>query len=126
MKETTLAEPKQTNRFIYLGKTRNVSLIQKPEIIPIAKNGAAPNIDVTDNGSGSLQQSGIYSIFSPSSTVANFSFDKNIQDQISTPPPQLTTPCADNKSANQKPKTKPLQKQQITYAEYKRFLAENK
>lgn len=128
MKETTLAEPKQTNRFIYLGKTRNVSFLQKPEIIPIAKNGLAPNVEVTENGSGSLQQSGIYSIFSPSSTVANFSFDNNIQDQISTPPPQLETPCADNKSANQKSKSKstPLQKQQITYAEYKRFITENK
>ena len=159
MKETTLTEPKQTNRFIYLGKTRNVSLLQKPEIIPISKNEAAPNEDVPENesGSGSLQQSGIYSIFSPSSTLANFSFDNNIhiQAQISTPPPQLITPCADNKSAlsfdgkpspdnppspsfsasltphsglvaTPKPKTKPLQKQQITYAEYKRFLTENK
>jgi hypothetical protein len=29
--EPTLAEPKQTNRFVYLGKTRNVSFLQKPE-----------------------------------------------------------------------------------------------
>jgi len=114
-KEITLAEPKQTNRFVYLGKTRNVSFLQKPEIIKDNINTILSNSKIETTESGSLNQSGIYSIFSPTSTVADFSFEQKTQESISTPLLHLTT-----QTQNPKPK------QQMTYAEYKRLQQENK
>jgi len=84
-KEITLTEPKQTNRFVYLGKTRNVSLLQKPEIIKDNENTILSNSKIYTTESGSLQQSGIYSIFSPSSTVADYSFEQKTQESVRTP-----------------------------------------
>ena len=104
-KEITLAEPKQTNRFVYLGKTRNVSFLQKHEIIKDNVNIVFNKIETTE--SGSLNHSGIYSIFSPKSTVADFSFEQKTQESTCTS--SLIT-------QTQKPK------QQMTYAEYKRLL----
>lgn len=116
--ETTLAEPKQTNRFIHLGKTRNVSFLQKPlDITPSEHLPSKYNIDSAI--SGSLNESGIYSIFSPTSALSQLSFNNTTDNTISTPPPQLTQPSADNKPL------KPPQKQQMTYAEYKRMQKEN-
>ena len=117
----TLAEPKQTNRFVYLGKTRNVSFLQKPEIVK-SKTPLNNVVDSMNSGSGSLSQSGIYSIFSPESTyetpsvvssgiaqstVSEYSFEENTLESITPPPTQ--TP-----------------KQQLTYAEYKRLQKEQR
>jgi hypothetical protein len=138
-KEITLTEPKQTNRFVYLGKTRNVSLLQKPEIIKDNENTILSNSKIYTTESGSLQQSGIYSIFSPSSTVADYSFEQKTQESVRTPEQYRSEDAreitrADVSSnvitytsslplANQPQKPKP--KQQMTYAEYKRLLQEN-
>jgi hypothetical protein len=102
----TLAEPKQTNRFVYLGKTRNVSFLQKPEFVK-SKTPLNNVVDSMNSGSGSLSQSGIYSIFSPESTVSEYSFEEKTLESITPPPTQ--TP-----------------KQQLTYAEYKRLQKEQR
>jgi hypothetical protein len=60
-----------------------------------------------NSGSGSLSQSGIYSIFSPESTVSEYSFEEKTLEPITPPPTQ--TP-----------------KQQLTYAEYKRLQKEQR
>jgi hypothetical protein len=105
---STLAEPKQTNRFVYLGKTRNISFFQKPEIVK-CKTHLSNNTDSKNSGSDSLSQSGIYSIFSPASTVTEYSFVQKTPESI-TPPTQQT----------------PILKQQMTYAEYKRLQKEQR
>ena len=107
--EPTLAEPKQTNRFIYLGKTRNVSVLQKPEIA-LNKDVLSSYMDSTT--SGSLHESGIYSIFSPTTFA----------EQSSPVIPQTPT-YTDNKPSTKH--TKPLPKPQLTYAEYRRMQLEN-
>ncbi len=83
-----LAEPKQTNRFIYLGKIVNLNFLQKYER-PISET-VIPKIE------GELSHSGIYSIFSPSA-------DRN---------------CV----AAQTTAVIPIQKNAMSYTDYKRLL----
>lgn len=111
--EITLAEPKQTNRFIHLGKTRNVSFLQKPPKITLREHLPSKYNNIDSLVSGSLSESGIYSIFSPTTATSHFSFD-NVSHAISTIL-QPTQPSANNKPLN------PPQKTQMTYAEFKRM-----
>jgi hypothetical protein len=131
-KEPTLAEPKQTNRFVYLGKTRNVSFLQKPEITK--GNAIFSNSKIETTESGSLHQSGIYSIFSPTSTVADYSFEQKTQESVRTPEQHrsedargitradLSSNVITSTSSLTNQTQKPKPKQQMTYAEYKRLL----
>lgn len=89
----TLTEPKQTNRFICLGKIRNVSFLQPPKTIPSVYSeipSKTTTIDVSNPEFGGLSQSGIYSIFAPSSTeiVSNNELDTyvdvSIEDSVET------------------------------------------
>ena len=125
---TQLAEEKQTNRFMYLGKLHNFSFIQK--------YGPMRRVAIPKITNSQLQTSNLYSLFTDIDTSQTFVNVKYSDIEPLTEPGQSDKVCSnevdrefssDNKKSSVKlPSTTPsihVHNPKLTYSEYKALLA---
>lgn len=109
-----LAEEKQTNRFIYLGKMRNMCVLRKNVVANAGRcSGYSKNATIGACSENSeLHASGVDSIFSQPDTRTSTRENGSTED-ISVPTPT---------TSDHPPAITPIEKQKMSYSDYKKII----
>jgi hypothetical protein len=105
-----LAEEKQTNRFIYLGKMHNMCVLRKDVGAKNERRGAGYSRNATSGACSELHASGVHSIFSQPDTRTS---TKDISASVSASAPT---------TSELPPAITPIDKQKMSYSDYKKII----